>query len=165
VSISYSVEIRSEDALRELQRRAERIGGGMGPDWAGPALSTELAVISRERFERQPWPPLAPSTVRARANRWGHYRMAPASGSGPTGPVLQWTGRLKESLADPRGRGSTDAVVIMTNTRLVQGTRVPYAAAHHESSSPFRPRRKLFDLSRDELERLTGIWEEFILED
>jgi hypothetical protein len=41
------------------------------------------------------WKPLAPKTQRMREKRLGYYKNAPGAGAGKSGPILQWTGRLK----------------------------------------------------------------------
>lgn len=161
MAIKIEAEIDTDAVLQQIEGLAERVGGGLGADFAGPAVSFEIAAIEREWFETQglgTWPPLAPSTVRARGHRWGSYRRPPASGVGPTGPILKWTGRLAESLGDPRGRGAPDAFIRMNPFELEQGTLVPYAI-YHQQAGIRQPVKELTD--RDEA-RLAAVFGEFV---
>lgn len=130
--MAVSVKVKGADPRqRELLRLADRVAAGVGPDGAGPELAHEVAAIHRERFESEGfgrWPRLSPATIRRRGRSpAGHYRTPPRAGVGPEGPILQWTGALKESLAAPFGAGSPNAVVEMRPTSFHAGTRIPYA--------------------------------------
>lgn len=158
------VNLETGEMLRHFGAFSDRVQGGLGPDWAGPAISFELATIEREWFESRgagTWPPLAPSTIVARTNRVGHYALSPLAGVGPVGPVLMWTGRLFFSLADPHGRGSIDAMVRMSDTELEQGTIVPYAKYH---SGPGAARQVMKPLGTRDINRLRGVFAEYVLE-
>lgn len=162
MAIKIEAEIDTDAVLQQIEGLAERVGGGLGADFAGPAISFEIAAIEREWFEDQGgglWPPLAPSTVRARGRRWGYYRRQPAAGASATGPALVWTGRLKESLGDPRGRGAPDAFIRMAPEELEQGTLVPYAAFHQRQGlrEPVKP------LTGSDEARLAAVFQEFVL--
>lgn len=159
--IRMEMELDTAAVLQEIEGLAERVGGGLGADFAGPAISMEIAAIEREWFETQgggTWPPLAPSTVRARARRWGYYRKQPAAGVGPTGPILTWSGRLAESLGDPRGRGAPDAFIRMAPTELEQGTLVPYAIYHQRTGL----RQPVKELTNVDQARLMAVFESFV---
>ena len=162
MAIRIDVEVDTTAVLQQIEGLAERVGGGLGADFAGPAISFEIAAIEREWFEDEGmgrWPPLAPSTVRARGHRWGYYRRPPAAGVGATGPVLQWSGRLKESLGDPRGRGAPDAFIHMNSEELEQGTLVPYAAFHQRQGQ----RQPVKPLDSADEARLAAVFSEFVL--
>jgi phage gpG-like protein len=84
------------------------------------------------------WKPLAPKTVRMRAKRQGYYKNAPA-GAGPSGPVLQWTGRLKNSF-----RSTPEALQVTIDNP------VPYFKHHQakERTSEKLPRRLVLELKQ-----------------
>lgn len=75
----------------------------------------------------QPWSPLRPRTVLARATRRGYYALPPTGGAGPSGPILVWTGRLRGSFR----QGSAEHVRIVSAEGLEWGTRVRYAGPLH----------------------------------
>lgn len=80
----------------------------------------------------RPWTPLAPRTVRARARRWGYYRIvAPGAGAAAGGPALRWSGRLAGSFR----RGGVDHVREISATTLRWGSEDP-RAKFHQSSGP-----------------------------
>ena len=76
------------------------------------------------------WPPLAPSTLLARANRWGYYKRSP---SRPT--TLRWTGALQDS----RARAYSDKYGRLEFT--------DFKAAFHQAGGGHLPRRVVIDLS------------------
>jgi len=81
----------------------------------------DRVFTSRGASVGRPWPPLAASTLRARARRWGYYgRFAPR---GATTIPLDWTGRLRTGFA----QGSSDHVRQVSATTLRWGSTVPYA--------------------------------------
>lgn len=138
-----------------LEELAGRVEGGLGADYAGPAISAEIAKLGREWFDTEgqgTWPPLAPSTVRDRLRQ----------GYGGAHPILQRTKRLYYSISDPRGRGSADAVVIMQPSNLEQGTLVPYARYH--MGGPRMPRRVPIPHGEDVYQRLRDVYEDYVLE-
>ncbi len=77
-----------------------------------------------------PWPPLAPSTIKAREKRWGYYKRNPSSPS-----VLRWTGALQ----DTRARSVSDRFGRLEFT-------MPYAVYHQDGGGTL-PRRVIVDLS------------------
>lgn len=77
-----------------------------------------------------PWPPLAPSTIKARERRWGYYKRNPSNPS-----VLRWTGALQDS----RARQVSDRFGRLEWT-------MPYAPYHQEGGGTL-PRRVIVDLS------------------
>jgi hypothetical protein len=81
------------------------------------------------------WPPLAPSTVKARTRRWGYYRHAPTGGAGPSAPILVWRGQLRGSF----GRGHPQHVRVVSPSGLIWGSSVAYAIYHQST----RPRSRL----------------------
>ena len=156
------VDLDSGALLSELRRVNDAIEGGMGADWAGPAVAREVAAIEAEYFESNgggKWPPLSAGTQAARAGRSGYYANAPAAGVTSAGPVLVWTGTLRESLTNPFGAGSINAIVEMHPDRVVVGTRVPWAK-HHVNT---RPPIKEFD--NEDIERVSKVFERFLLEE
>ena len=76
------------------------------------------------------WPPLAPSTLKARERRWGYYKRSPSRPG-----VLRWTGNLQENLE----RHASDSKGRMT-------WRAPYAVYHQDGGGKL-PRRVVVDLS------------------
>lgn len=76
------------------------------------------------------WPPLAPSTLKARERRWGYYKRSPSRPG-----VLRWTGNLQEN----KNRHTSDAGGRLT-------WRAPYAVYHQEGGDRL-PRRVVVDLS------------------
>jgi hypothetical protein len=81
----------------------------------------DRAFTSRGASIGRPWPPLAASTLKARARRWGYYgRVAPR---GATTIPLDWSGRLRTGFA----QGSGDHVRQIGATTLRWGSLVPYA--------------------------------------
>lgn len=160
--VQVKVSIDTESVLNQIEGLSDRIRGGLGPDWGGPAISMELARIEREWFESEgegTWPPLSPATIAARAARYGYYAQPPAAGVSAVSPILQWTRRLAESLGDPRGRGSADAFIRMSDTVLEQGTLVPYALYHQaRGRPPVKP------LNEQDEARLIAVFEQYVLE-
>ena len=158
------IDLDTRSVLQDLGELADRVGGGLGADFAGPAVSMEIAAIEREWFASQgegSWPPLAASTLVARANRSGYYASAPAAGVGATGPILVWSGRLRESLGDPRGRGAPDAFIKMSPDELEQGTLVPYALYHQGPGARTR-RDPVKELTPEDEERLVQAMLRFV---
>ena len=90
------------------------------------------------------WAPLAASTVKARARRWGTYRQAPTGGAGPTGPILVWTGRLRGSFQ----RGSSEHVRLVSSSSLTWGSSVPYGR-YHQAGGARLPRRAMLAFRDD----------------
>jgi hypothetical protein len=154
------VDIDTGDVIGRVDGLHDRVQGGLGADFAGPAISMEIAAIEREWFGSEggaTWPPLAPATLVARANRHGHYAKAPGVGVSPGGPILRWTNRLMHSLTDPRGAGASDAFIRMHPDEIEQGTMVPYAKYHVLNRPPIKP------LTSEDLDRLREVMEQFIL--
>lgn len=152
--MKVEVNLDTGEVIQRIEGLEKRVGGGLGPDFAGPAISMEVAAIEREWFETEgkgSWPPLSPATLASRANRWGYYAHAPAPGVGASGPVLQWTRRLANSLGDPRGRGAADAMIRMHPDVLEQGTLVPYARYHMSTRPPVK------SLTEKDLDRLRNV--------
>lgn len=160
------VDIDAAEVLQDVNALAERAGGGLGPDHAGPAISREIATIEREWFKSQgqgTWAPLAGSTITMRANRLGHYAKPPGPGVSAAGPILHWTSRLRNSLADPRGRGAADAFITMRHVELVQGTMVPYAI-YHQGGKGARKRPPVKELKSADTQRLAAVYQKFVLD-
>jgi len=153
---TVTVDIR--EALGMVQGIAKKIGGGLSSSWAGPAVSNEIAAVFRDMFKGQnKWQPLSATTMMARARRMGYYRQTPTtSGVG----TLVWTGRLRDSLGNPRGAHG-DSFISFAPTRLEQGTTVPYAAKHHRGIGV--PRRSLTDLTKEHEQRILNAFTAFIL--
>ena len=152
----------SAEEQRQLDELASRLGGGLGPDGAGPVIAQELSDIAHERFASGgfgTWPPLAPATIRRRRFGVGYYRRSEAPGATPEGPVLVWSGRLRASLADPFGSGASDAVLVMQPRLLEKGTRVRYANLHVPDRNPLELRaedeRRLEEAYREYLDQRT----------
>ncbi len=98
-----------------------------------------------------PWRPLAPSTVKARARRWGYYRRPSAAGVGSTRPILTWSARLRKSFR----RGSPDHVRQVASSGLTWGSSVPYGI-YHDSPAPrlgHLPRRQILGFANPIQER------------
>ncbi len=83
------------------------------------------------------WPGLRPLTIKARANRWGHYRRPARGGAGASGPILQWTQGLRRSWRK-RGRHH---IRILTKKSLRWGSEHPNVAFHQKGSG--RRERKM----------------------
>jgi len=77
------------------------------------------------------WKGLAPSTLTARANRWGYYKQAASGGGG----ILQWTGKLKKS-----------RVKKVEKDYGLFGFTADYAGYHQEGHGTRPPQRKIIDL-------------------
>lgn len=84
------------------------------------------------------WKPLAPKTVRMRQKRQGYYKNPP-QGAGPTGPVLQWTGRMKKAFRSDTGK-----------MQVVIDNPTPYFKHHQEKDRPSSrlPRRLMLELKQ-----------------
>lgn len=139
------------EPLRPLEERLR--SGGLSASGAGPAVRRELTALLREWFDTEgmhSWPPLAPSTQRARAR----------AGLPPAHPILVASGRLRESIVDPRGRGSQDAAIRMSANMVEQATLVPYSIFHHLGTRrmPARPPMGLPPGGRERLEAVYAEW-------
>lgn len=155
----FAAALESKEFRELLHKVRTRTEAGLSQGGAGPLISREIALIEGELFETEGhgnWPPLSPATVRARARRWGYYRVDPAQGVGAAHPILQWTQRLRDSLTDPRGRGIRDAVIRMNAGQFVQGTKVPYAI-HHQ-----RGERKVIDFRPEDEARVVEILRRYV---
>lgn len=164
--MSKTIQLDMAEVTRTIRLISEKVGTGLARHGGGVILLRELALISKERFETGgfgKWPPLSPSTVRARAGRWGHYKQQPAAGVTAAGPVLVWSGRLRASLADPRGRGLRDSVARLSRARMTWGTRTPYA--RFLAGDKKSPRYRLLDIDAKQERRLVGALEDWIGED
>lgn len=78
------------------------------------------------------WPPLAPSTIKARERRWGYYKHTPSRPG-----VLRWTGNLQEN----KNRHVSDRKGSLT-------WQAPYAVYHQDGGGKL-PRRVVVDLSNE----------------
>jgi len=83
----------------------------------------EATFVSQGGRIGRAWAPLAPSTIRARAHRWGHYALPPGTGSSPPGPPNQWTTRTRASFR----AGGPDHIEYVSDEALTWGSGVPYA--------------------------------------
>ena len=98
--------------------------------WIIENKSDQIFKQTWSNVEKNPkWSPLAASTLKARANRWGYYKNAPASPS-----VLRWTGRLQSD----RTKVINDKLGSLT-------FNAPYAVYHQEWSNKL-PRRAMIDI-------------------
>lgn len=77
-----------------------------------------------------PWKPLAASTVRARAKRWGYYKNTGAGAEGPSHRILHWRLNLRDSLIKKGAAGHIEEV---SRTGLVFGTSIRHAKYHVKS--------------------------------
>lgn len=93
------------------------------------------------------WAPLAPSTIERKA------RM----GLDPR--ILHATGRLRASLTRP---SHPDHVFRIAGDEVVMGTRVPYAAAHDQSSGVNRPRRPIIAITKMHRQRWADIIQRWV---
>lgn len=167
MALKFSARVIGSEAERErLRNMSDRIGGGLGPDGAGPAVLAELADINRERFETSgwgQWPRLSRETVRRRRlaglsgvfQRGHHYASAPAPGVTAEGPILVWTGALRAAMSDPTRAGSGDALVIMRPESLKLGTRLRY-------QNFFRGDRDVTELRPEHEKRITEVYERYL---
>lgn len=91
-----------------------------------------FAAQGRNVQKANTWAPLAKSTLKARANRWGYYSRSPNRPG-----ILRWTGNLQDS----RARSFSDRFGRLEFT-------MPYAPYHQDpkAGSP-PPRRVIIDLS------------------
>lgn len=95
------------------------------------ARSDSIFASRGGNVEKAPsWPPLAPSTIKAREKRWGYYKHTPSRPG-----VLRWTGNLQEN----RERHVSDKSGRLT-------FRAPYAIYHQDGVGKL-PRRVVVDLS------------------
>lgn len=86
------------------------------------------------------WAPLAFRTTVLRLERRGYYARTPTGGAGPQGPILVWTGRLRDSFK----RGAAEHVRLISRDGLEWGTQVPYAGFHQSPLARTRlPRRPM----------------------
>lgn len=93
--------------------------GNLGPLW--DRFAETMAEIEAERFDSEgygDWPPLAEATLRDRARK----------GFG-SGPILQRTRTLRDSLVDPARAAQ------MTPRTMTWGTDVDYAHFHQDGGS------------------------------
>lgn len=134
--VSINFKVRGETQLsRNLRVLAEDIP--QLSDFFTEALDI-IVARSDSLFESEgrnvekanAWPPLAPSTLRARERRWGYYKRAPSRPG-----VLRWTGNLQERrerhVSDRSGR---------------ETYKMPYAIYHQDGGKNL-PRRVVIDLS------------------
>lgn len=137
--------VRLGATLNGVEEILERIGGiearaqDLRPALEVTANLLELHVARTFATEGahsgHPWPPLAASTVRARTKRWGYYRRWAPVNAGPTGPVLQWHGRLARSFQ----RGGVAHIRVVSPSGLTWGSGVAYGIYHQST----RPRKRL----------------------
>lgn len=151
--------VRLGAQLGGLEEIVERIGG-LKARAADPAPALEIIANLLEAHVAKtfategghsghPWQPLAESTARARAHRWGHYRQAPASGAGPRHPILVWRGYLRGSFQ----RGHPEHVRAVSRSGLTWGSSVDYGIYHQSTRPRTRlPRRAPIEF-RDDFQR------------
>ena len=126
-----------EPVIAKFGGIAERLAH---PEPALNVIADNLELHVAQQFATEggragaPWAPLAPSTLTARARRWGYYRSAPAGAAG----ILRWTGRLAASFR----QGALDHIREIDATHLRWGSVDP-RAKFHQSTAPRRrlPRR------------------------
>lgn len=140
--------VRLGAQLAGIQEISERIGGIQervaNPQPALETVANLLEAHVAKTFATEGahsghvWPPLAPSTVKARTRRWGYYRQAPTGGAGPTNPILVWRGHLRGSFR----RGHPAHVRVVSPSGLTWGSSVDYAIYHQSTRPRIRlPRR------------------------
>ncbi len=120
---------------------------------AGKIHETQGASIN------EPWPALAPSTIRARTARRGYYARSP-SGASSSGPPMLWTGRGRKSFR----RGGQDHIREITGSFLRWGSAWAPLVFHLSRRSRSRlPRRAMFGFAnpsqrRDLLVEPLALW-------
>ena len=98
-------------------------------------------------IEGSKWKKLSPATVKARKNRFWHYKKKPA-GAGARGPILVWTWKLKKGFEKQTG-----------NLHVVVSNKVPYFKYHQTKNrkSNKLPRRVILFLNQGLKLRISNI--------
>jgi len=108
---------------------------------------------AKKNFENQgsegggKWRPLSAATVKARQKRTGHYKKAP-SGAGANGPILTWTGNLKNSFIKKPGK-----------LEVAVGNTADYYKYHQSKNRKGGklPRRLILELKQNDKRDITAV--------
>lgn len=144
------LEVDLSGALARLGILADDAAHLMDAEHAGPAILREFGRQQLEWFESRgggTWPPLAPSTLRQKLRR-----------GFPPDPMVR-TGRLRDAVSDPLGRGAGDTMIRMAPGLIEMVVRLPYAHLH-----PAGTHRHIADDTEETAREMAAVIEQYLEE-